>query len=307
MCKALGVSRSGYYAWKKHVPTAEELENEELLVMMIGYEEFYGYIFGYSALINRLNGTSYSEKRIRRLMRKGHIVCVLTRKRRRPKRCIPEMVNENKLGRIFTASRINEKWLSDVTEFKVCEGDRVYTIYLCMIIDLYDRSIVGYAISNRNDQELVHRTLDKAIAANPGAQPMLHTDRGSPYTQKIFQEKLASLGIDHSMSRVGHCIDNGPMEGIWGQMKNEMFYPCKFNSRQELIDAIVKYIEFYNNGRYQKRFGYQAPLEVRAAAMETENPVQYPIEPNRRIERYKANWKQESPSVSQNGASLRSD
>lgn len=294
MCKALGVSRSGYYAWKKHIPTPEELENEQLLVIIRGYDDLYGHIFGYRRMtgsINRLNGTSYTEKRIRRLMWKNGIRSILSHKRSKPKKSAPEMVNENILGRVFTSSRPNEKWLTDVTEFKIYEGDRVYKIYLCLILDLYDRSVVGHTISIRNDQELVHKTLDKALAANPGARPILHSDRGSPYTQKIFQEKLTSLGIVHSMSRVGHCIDNGPMEGFWGQLKNEMFYPRKYRSRQELKDGIKKYIDFYNNDRYQSRFGYQSPLEVRAAAMETENPVQYPIPPNRRIERYKASWK----------------
>lgn len=294
MCKALKVSPSGYYAWKKHVPTPEELENEQLLVMIRGYDELYGHILGYrrmTGIINRLNGTSNSEKRIRGLMQKAGIRSVLSRKRPKPRKSPPGTVKENILGRMFTSSRPNEKWVTDVTEFKICEGGRVYKIYLCLILDLYDRSVVGYTISIRNDQELVHRTFDKAVTANPGARPMLHSDRGSPYTQKIFQEKLTSLGIVHSMSRVGHCIDNGPMEGFWGQLKNEMFYPRKYKSRQELKEAIEKYIDFYNKDRYQGRFGYQSPLEVRAAAMETENPVQYPIPRNRRIERYKASWK----------------
>lgn len=294
MCESLGVSHSGYYAWKKHVPTAEELENEELLVMIRGYDDLYGHILGYRRMtgnINRLNGTSYSEKRIRVLMWKAGIRSVLSRKRPKPRKTPPGMVNENILNRVFTSSRPNEKWLTDVTEFKVCEGGRIYKIYLCLILDLYDRSVVGYTIGIRNDQELVHKTLDKALALNPEVHPLLHSDRGSPYTQKIFQERLTSLGIVHSMSRVGHCIDNGPMEGFWGQLKNEMFYPRRYKSRQELKEAIEKYINFYNNDRYQSRFGYQSPLEVRAAALETEYPVQYPIQPNRRIERYKASWK----------------
>ena len=163
-------------------------------------------------------------------------------------------------------------------------------VYLSAILDLYDRSIVSYVVSSRNDNKLVFDTFELAVQANPGAKPLFHSDRGFQYTSKVFQCKLAGQGMKQSMSRVGHCIDNGPTEGFWGIVKAEMYYLHKFDSEEVLIRAIQEFIQYYNEGRYQARFGYRAPAEVRAAAFEQDTPEQFPIAPNPRIVRYKAKW-----------------
>jgi transposase InsO family protein len=112
-----------------------------------------------------------------------------------------------KLGRDFYATAPNEKWATDVTEFKVPGTQK--KIYLSAILDLYDRYPVSHVISCRNDNQLVFKTFDKAIAANPEAKPLFHSDRGFQYTSKVFQQKLMKQEMEHSMSRVGHCIDRG--------------------------------------------------------------------------------------------------
>ena len=211
-------------------------------------------------------------------------------KKKKYQRNDPEAVAENVLKRDFNASRPNEKWATDVTEFKWYEGATVHKLYLSAILDLYDRSIVGYVLSRRNDNNLVFATFDQAIRANPDAKPIFHSDRGFQYTSKVFQCKLAEQGMTQSMSRVGHCIDNGPTEGFWGIVKAEMYNLQKFTSEEELRKAIEDFIRYYNEGRYQARFGFRSPAEVRAAALATTEPVQYPIPENHRIQKYKQRY-----------------
>lgn len=136
----------------------------------------------------------------------------------------PQFLAENILNQRFYADKPDEKWLTDVTEFKWYEGPTVHKLYLSTILDLFDRRIVSYVISDHNDNPLVFKTFDKAVKANPGAHPLFHSDRGFQYTNRTFHTKLVEAGMTQSMSRVAHCIDNGPMEGFWGILKRERYY-----------------------------------------------------------------------------------
>ena len=178
----------------------------------------------------------------------------------------PEVTAENILNRDFHADKPNEKWLTDVTEFKWYEGPEIRKLYLSAILDLYDRRIVAYKIGTSNNSQLVFDTFDEAVAQNPEAHPLLHSDRGYQYTSKMFRAKLDKANMIQSMSRVGRCIDNGPMEGFWGILKSEMYYLRKFTDKQDLMDAIEQYILFYNTRRYQKRLHCMTPMEFHAAA-----------------------------------------
>lgn len=293
MCKSLEVSRAGYYKWQKHENTEEESENEIIVQMIREYDERYKHTLGYRRMtgyMNRLNHKQYGEKRIYRLMRMLGIHSVIRPKKKKYLHSTPEAVADNVLKRNFNASRPNEKWATDVTEFKWYEGAVVHKLYLSAVIDLYDRSIVGYVMSNRNDNSLVFSTFDKAMAANPEAKPLFHSDRGFQYTSKAFQCRLTKQGMSQSMSRVGHCIDNGPTEGFWGIVKSEMYHLRKFSSEEELRGAIEEFIRYYNEGRYQARFGFKAPAEVRAEALAVTEPEQYPIPENPRIQKYKSRY-----------------
>ena len=293
MCKSLEVSRAGYYKWLKHETSDEETENETIVQLIREYDERFKHTLGYRRMtgyINRLNHKQYGEKRIHRLMKMLGIHSVIRPKKRKYQHTAPEAVSENVLKRDFNANRPNEKWATDVTEFKWYDGPTVHKLYLSAIIDLYDRSIVGYEMSCRNDNALVFSTFDQAIEANPDAKPLFHSDRGFQYTSSVFQCKLTEQGMTQSMSRVGHCIDNGPTEGFWGIVKAEMYNLQKFCSADELRKAIEDFIRYYNEGRYQARFGYQSPAEVRAAALASTDPKQYPIPDNPRIQKYKAKY-----------------
>ena len=171
----------------------------------------------------------------------------------------PQYLAENVLNRQFYADKPNEKWLTDVTEFKYYVGPTVHKLYLSAIWDLCDRRIVSFVLRDTNDSTLVHETLDRALAANPDAHPLFHSDRGFQYTTRVFHDKLAAAGMTQSMSRVGKCIDNGPMEGFWGILKRERYYGRRFTSREQLCGMIREYIAYTidfleNTTRYNKIF-----------------------------------------------------
>lgn len=287
MCKILKIARSSYYKWTHRIETSNELENQELCNLILDYDEMFDHILGYRRMtdwINELNSVHYNHKRIRRLMKILGLKSVIRPKSKKYSRSTPEITAENILNRSFFASKPNEKWLTDVTEFKIKGSSK--KLYLSAILDLYDLSIVAYQISNRNNNQLVFDTYHKAIEKYPEAKPLFHSDRGFQYTSKVFRKKLENQGMTQSMSRVGHCIDNGPMEGFWGTIKSEMYYPNEFNTRSELSKAIDAYIYFYNNTRLQKRFENKTPIMVRTEALNVEIPIAYSIPINKRIESY---------------------
>lgn len=293
MCRQLGISKAAYYKWQHRPVSQAEQENLLLAELIREYAEQYNHILGYRRMtvwINRLNGTHFSKNRIHRIMKVIDVHSAIRKQPKKYKKSTPERTAENILKRDFNASKPNEKWVTDVTEFKWYEGTVCRKIYLSAILDLYDRSVVAYVISRRNDNRLVFQTFDKAIANNPDAKPIFHSDRGFQYTSPVFQTKLKSQEIEQSMSRVGRCIDNGPTEGFWGIIKSEMYYLQTFQNEKSLRSAIEEYIHFYNYGRFQERFDNQTPMEVRMAALNSDEPALYPIPENNRIQKYKAKF-----------------
>lgn len=293
MCNQLKITKGAYYKWlHRSVPQAEQ-ENLVLAELIREYDEQYNHILGYrrmTAWINRLNGTSYSKNRIHRIMQTIGIHSAIRKQPKKYRKSTPERTAENILKRDFNASRPNQKWVTDVTEFKWYEGSVCHKLYLSAILDLYDRSVISFVLSRHNDNKLVFQTFDKALAANPDAKPIFHSDRGFQYTSPYFQSKVQKQGMEQSMSRVAHCIDNGPTEGFWGIIKSEMYYLETFRDEYSLRTAIEKYIHFYNYHRFQERFANQTPMEVRIAALSSDEPTHYPIPENKRIQKYKAKF-----------------
>lgn len=261
MCEKIQVSRAAYYKWRKRPPSKRQLENEEILEKILeSYKEQDG-ILGYrqmTIVLDRRYKRKYNYKRIYRLMSIAGLKSVCRKKRYPYIKSTPEVTAENVLGRDFKAEYPNEKWLTDVTEFKYGSGQK---LYLSAILDIFGRNIVSYVIGSSNNNALVFETFDKAVAQHPDATPIFHSDRGFQYTSKVFRAKLDYAGMKQSMSRVGCCIDNGPMEGFWGILKSEMYYLHKFHDYESLKEAIENYIEFYNNRRYQKRLNCMTPME----------------------------------------------
>ena len=233
--------------------------------MIVIYEKVEG-IYGYRQLtinLRRQTGQRINYKRIYRLMRVAGIQSVIRRKKKKYVKSTPQQVAENLLNRQFSASQSNEKWLTDVTEFKCGDGHKAY---LSAILDLHDKSIVAHVLSRFNDNSFVFRTLELALEMAPGATPMIHSDRGYQYTSWGFKKRLDARGLTQSMSRVGKCIDNGPMEGFWGTLKCEKYYLHKYQTYEALEKDIDHYIYFYNYERLQAKLNSLSPMEVRTKA-----------------------------------------
>ena len=190
--------------------------------------------------LERYHGIKANDKRILRICRKLDIKSTI---KYTNNGCIrraenPQYIAENILDRQFNAQGPNEKWLTDVTEFHYYVGLEKHKVYLSAILDLYDRRIVSYVIGDSNNNDLVFRTFDAAIQAEPDAHPLFHSDRGFQYTNRAFHARLEAAGMIQSMSRVAKCIDNGPMEGFWGIIKRERYYGRRFISREMLVAMI---------------------------------------------------------------------
>lgn len=268
LCELLGVSRGGYYKHKNRIKPEKEKQDELICSLITEYHSTFDGILGYRRMtmfINRLNQKSFSTGYIHRLMKIMGVRARIRRKKVNRKRVKPEYVKENILSRDFTSKSPNEKWLTDVTQFSI-PGDSK-KLYLSPIMDLYDNSIIEYEISFKNNNELVFKMFDKAIKKYSEAKPIFHSDRGFQYTSNDFKSKIENAGMIQSMSRVGKCIDNGPMEGFFGTLKAEMYYGKSFKTLEALEERVIEYIKFYNEERFQKRLKCMAPLEYRNHAL----------------------------------------
>ena len=263
LCNLAGIARSSYYKWLNKEETKKDKENSIIIKELTKIYDDVNGIYGYRRMtmnINRNLNKQYNHKRIYRLMKSINLQSVIRKKKKR----YIKSTAENVLNRDFSAATLNEKWLTDVTEFKLTNGTKAY---LSAIIDLYDNSIVSYVLGHSNNNKLVFDTFDLAIERNPSASPLFHSDRGFQYTSKAFKLKLDKVSAIQSMSRIGRCIDNGPIEGFLGIIKSEMYYLRKFDNFDELKLAIDNYIEFYNNKRLQKKLKGLSPIEYRAQTL----------------------------------------
>lgn len=265
LCKLGNVSRAAYYKWL-HIEIPEsEVENLRIAGEIEKIHEE-SPDKGYRRIrddLERYHDIKANDKRVLRICRRLNIKSTIKYYNNGCTRqaANPQYIAENILNREFTADAPNEKWLTDVTEFHYYIGIERHKVYLSAILDLYDRRIVSYVISNSNNNALVFDTLDAAIEANPDAHPLFHSDRGFQYTNRVFHAKLEVAGMTQSMSRVAKCIDNGPIEGFWGIIKRERYYGNKFTTRESIIEMIEKYIEYYNNKRLQRNLGVLTPME----------------------------------------------
>ncbi|MBQ8030285.1 MAG: IS3 family transposase [Butyrivibrio sp.] len=265
LCKVGNISRAAYYKWlHREIPTyetenkriADEIEKIHTESPDKGYRRI-------RDDLERYHDIKVNDKRVLRICRKKGIKSTIKYANNGCTRqaANPQFIAENILNREFSADAPNQKWLTDVTEFKYYVAQEVHKVYLSAILDLYDRRIVSYVIGDSNNNPLVFDTFDAAIAANPGATPLCHSDRGFQYTNRLFHAKLEAAGMTQSMSRVAKCIDNGPMEGFWGILKRERYYGKRFKDKDSLVSMIEEYIEYYNNRRLQRNLGVLTPME----------------------------------------------
>ena len=263
MCELLSVSRSGFNAARHRAPSKRSGDDRQLLEQIrLGHRKHRGR-YGRRRMtpeISEALGRTVNHKRVGRLMREHGLQ---SHKRRRfrmtttdSKHAYP--VAPNLLGRDFEARAPNQKWLADVTYVPTDEG----WLYLALVLDLYARKLVGWAMSETMPQELTLRALDVALGwRDPGADLVHHSDRGSQYAAKDYRRKLKARGITVSMSRKGDCWDNAPMESVNGTLKVECVNDEHFETRARARQAIVEYIGYYNTERRHSSLGNITPAQ----------------------------------------------
>lgn len=175
-------------------------------------------------------------------------------------------IADNELNRAFNVNQMNEVYVSDVTEFKVDNSD--VKVYLSPIMDLYNSEIVSFSISTSPTVRFVCISLEKAIEKLPIEHNlMIHTDQGFQYQHGNWTQLLEQNNIKQSMSRRGNCLDNSPMENFFSLLKQEIYYGVKYQSVQELIQALEEYIDWYNNRRIKEKLNGLSPVQYRKQAI----------------------------------------
>jgi putative transposase len=260
MCRELDVSASGFYAWRKRPPSVREMANQELFDMIKAVyndnREVYGSPRIYRDL--RCQGVSCGENRVARLMRLRGLRAKQSRRfKSTTRRNKAHAVAPNLLRRDFSAHGPNQKWLADITYIYTGEG----WLYLAVVLDLYARRIVGWAMSDRMTSKLTMSALKMALLQRrPGAGLMHHSDQGSQYTDWAYRALLESHGIQASMNSVGSWWDNAPTESFFGTLKSELVYHCAYHSRVQARTDVFSYIEsFYNLRRRHSSLDYHSP------------------------------------------------
>lgn len=220
-------------------------------------------LYGYRrvAMAIRNLGTVVNKKVVERLMAALDLRSVVRPKKYRSYKGVVGILAPNLLERNFLAQRPNQKWVTDVTEFKVAQQK----VYLSPVMDLYNAEIVAYEVADRPCLELVTKMLDKALQSL-GDKPklVLHSDQGWQYQHSQYRHKLSERGLKQSMSRKGNCLDNAAMESFFGTLKSEFFYLKHFKSAEELKAGLDEYIRYYNHDRIKLRLDGMSPVKYRA-------------------------------------------
>jgi putative transposase len=265
LCRALSVSKSGYYAWLKREPSARAGRDGELLLRIkeahADSRRTYGSPRVHAEL--RARGTRCSRKRVARLMREAGL------SGSRPRRVVRTTdsrhrlpVAANLLGRDFSAEAPDRRWAADITYVPTAEG----WLYLAVILDLFSRRVVGHAAGATLATSLVVEAWALACGRRrPGAGLLHHSDRGSQYASGEYQSRLAEADAQCSMSRRGDCYDNAAVESFFGTLKTELIHGRRYATRAEARSSIFEYIEvFYNRERRHSALGYLSPAEYEA-------------------------------------------
>jgi putative transposase len=263
MCRVLGFSRSGFYAWMKRGPSVRAVEDDVLLAVIREEHLASRGIYGaprVRAMLGR-RGHPVSRKRVARLMRGAGLVGVTRRRwkhgltvRDRNARPAPDLVD-----RKFMADGPNQLWVADITHIPTLVG----TLFLATVLDVWSRKVVGWATSNRTPAELVVAALDMAHAGRRPDNVVHHSDQGSQYTSVAFTERCRVLGIRRSMGSVGDCYDNAMAESFFATLEMELLNLAgPFPTIEAAEAAVFTFIEgFYNTRRLHSALGHRSPVE----------------------------------------------
>jgi putative transposase len=269
MCRVLKVARSGYYEWCKQPLSPQKMANQLLLMhirdVFADSRNTYGSCRLQAVLAQQ--GLHCSRKRVARLMRTDN----LKPKTARPFKVATTDSNHklpvapNHVNQDFTADGPDQKWTTDITYIPTAEG----WLYLAVVLDLYSRRIVGWAMSDSLHRQLVINALQMALLARQPAPGLVHhSDRGSQYASDDYQALLTKAEMVGSMSRKGNCYDNAPVESFFGTLKTELVFHRQYATQAEAKLDIFEYVEvFYNRLRHHSALGFYSPINFEALSL----------------------------------------
>ena len=265
LCRVLSVSPSGYYDWQRRQthPSVRTVANAQLLVLIEQIHQASRRTYGSPRIQHALRqrGCCHSRNRIARLMRQKNL---FGRRQRRFRVQTTdsdhaEPVAPNLLAQWPAPQAVNQIWLADITYIPTDEG----WLYLAGILDRFSRKVVGWAMAESLDTQLVLASWQMALAQRRPASPLLfHSDRGVQYASAQFRGALRQANALCSMSRKGNCYDNAVMESFWSTLKHELIYRCHFRTRAQARQALFEYIEvFYNRCRLHSSLHFLSPVD----------------------------------------------
>jgi len=265
LCRVLGVSPSGFYAWRSRPPSARAVANAEVTTMIRQIHADSRGCYGaprVHAELRQAHGVGCGRKRVERLMRQAHLQGVCRGQRGRPRTTRPEpsqAVAADLVHRQFQAHAPDQLWVADVTYLPTWQG----FLYLAVVLDAFSRKVVGWSMANHLRTELVLGALEMALwNRRPGPGLIHHADHGSQYTSLAFGARCREAGIRLSMGSVGDAYDNALCESFFGSLEAELIDRCTWRTHHEARLAVFGYLEtFYNRVRRHSALGYLSPTE----------------------------------------------
>lgn len=264
LLKATGLAKSVYYYHCKALRQAAPDEALQSQIVQLYHEHKGRYGYRRITLSLQLSGVNINHKRVQRMMGELGLKSKVRPKRYTSYKGDVGRIAPDLVQREFTADKPNQKWVTDVTEFKVGEQK----VYLSPVIDLFNQEVVSYEVGTSVRLSLVTDMLKKATAKLERHEtPIVHSDQGWQYQHRKYQQQLKEKGLKQSMSRKGNCLDNAVAENFFGLLKTEMYHNEVFKNADELIETIKEYIDYYNHKRIKLKLKGLSPIEYRNQAL----------------------------------------
>ncbi len=254
------MKKSTFYEVKSKLnnPDKDQEIKEKIIILVTKHDQTYGYR-KITGRLRKVYGLIVNHKKVYRIMKELDILAVVRRKKYKSYKGTVGKVAKNVLKRDFIAKKPNRKWVTDISEFKVC-GRK---IYLSPVMDLYDRSIITFTYGFSPKVQLVMDMIEQATPNDKYRRLVVHSDQGFQYQHRRFQRHLKKKKIKQSMSRKGNCLDNAVIEYFFGVVKTEYFYRKKFKSIDEFLEGLIEFIYYYNNERVITKLKGMTPFEFR--------------------------------------------
>lgn len=264
MLEVADIPRSTYYYHLKNFEKPDKYSDIKKEIQQIFHDNYGRYGYRRITLKLREKGYIINYKTVQRLMKDLGLTCLVRMKKYKSYKGEVGKIAPNLLERNFEATKPNEKWVTDVTEFSLF-GQK---LYLSPILDLFNREIISFSITERPTYAQVQDMLNKAFAKHTSLEGLIfHSDQGWQYQMKPYQAQLKEKGIKQSMSRKGNCIDNSVMENFFGLLKSELLYLQEFTSIEHFKKELEHYIKWYNTKRIKSKLKGLSPVEYRIQSL----------------------------------------